>query len=135
MFGLPKFGDGIGLHRLERFYQTHRIDRAGLARRSIAVTGTNGKGSTARFMTSVIEAAGLKVGCFTSPHLFDVRERFTLGDKPIPKEDFDRLAEIVLALNRSLPEGDRMGAFEFLFLTAILWFQETKPDAIVWGLA
>ena len=132
MFGLPKFGDGIALHRLERFYQTHRIDRAGLARRSIAVTGTNGKGSTARFMTSVIEAAGLKVGCFTSPHLFDVRERFTFGDTPIAKEDFDRLAEIALAFNRSLPEGDRMGGFEFLFLIAILWFQETKPDAIVW---
>ena len=30
MFGLPKFGDGIGLHRLERFYQNHRIDRAGI---------------------------------------------------------------------------------------------------------
>jgi len=132
MFGLPKFGDGIGLHRLEQFFQTHRIDRASLARRSIAVTGTNGKGSTARFMTSAIEAAGLRVGCFTSPHLFDVRERFTLGDTPIPKEDFDRLAETVLAFNASLPEGDRIGAFEFLFLIAILWFQETKPDAIVW---
>ncbi len=132
MFGLPKFGDGIGLHRIERFLQMHRIDRAGLARRSIAVTGTNGKGSTARFMTSAIEAAGLRVGCFTSPHLFDVRERFTLGDTPIPQEDFDRLAETVLAFNASLPEGDRIGAFEFLFLVAILWFQELKPDAIVW---
>jgi hypothetical protein len=58
MFDLPKFGDGIALHRIERFFQTHRIDRAGLARRSIAVTGTNGKGSTARFMTSAIAAAG-----------------------------------------------------------------------------
>jgi dihydrofolate synthase/folylpolyglutamate synthase len=132
MFGLSKFGDGIGLHRLERFYQTHRIDRAGLARRSIAVTGTNGKGSTARFMTSAIEAAGLRVGCFTSPHLFDVCERFTLGDAPIPKEDFDRLSHTVLAFNASLPEGDRIGAFEFLFLLAILWFHEQKPDAIVW---
>ncbi|MEY4786027.1 MAG: hypothetical protein RIR41_3962 [Pseudomonadota bacterium] len=132
MFGLPKFGDGIGLHRLERFYQNHRIDRAGLARRSIAVTGTNGKGSTARFMTSAIEAAGLKVGCFTSPHLFDVRERFTIGDTPISQEDFDRHAAAVLTFNASLPEGDRIGAFEFLFLLAILWFQEQKPDAIVW---
>jgi len=77
MFGLPKFGDGVGLHRIERFLQVHRIDRASLARRSIAVTGTNGKGSTARFITSAIEAAGLRVGCFTSPHLFDVRERFS----------------------------------------------------------
>lgn len=132
MFGLSKFGEGIGLHRIERFLQAHRIDRPALARRSIAVTGTNGKGSTARFMTSAIEAAGLRVGCFTSPHLFDVRERFTIGDTPIPQEAFDRHAETVLAFSNTLPPGDRMGSFEFLFLIAILWFQEEKPDAIVW---
>lgn len=132
MFGLPKFGDGIGLHRLERFFQAHRIDRVTLARRSIAVTGTNGKGSTARFITSAIEAAGLRVGCFTSPHLFDVRERFTIGDQMISPEAFDAHAQTVLAFNATLPEGDRMGAFEFLFLLAVLWFQAEKPDAIVW---
>ena len=132
MFGLPKFGDGIGLHRIERFLNAHRIDRAGLARRSIAVTGTNGKGSTARFITSAIEAAGMRVGCFTSPHLFDARERFTIGDQPIPAEAYDRHAQTVLAWNATLQEGDRIGAFEFLFLLAILWFNETKPDAIVW---
>ena len=132
MFGLPKFGDGIGLHRIERFLSAHRIDRAGLARRSIAVTGTNGKGSTARFITSAVEAAGMRVGCFTSPHLFDVRERFTIGDQMITAEDFDRHAKTVLGWNTAQPEGDRIGAFEFLFLLAILWFNETKPDAIVW---
>lgn len=132
MFDLPKFGDGIGLHRIERFLQLHRIDRADLARRSIAVTGTNGKGSTSRFITSAIEAAGMRVGCFTSPHLFDVRERFMIGDDMIPKTDFERHAETVLAFARSLPAGDRMGAFEFLFLLAILWFEQEKPDAIVW---
>lgn len=132
MFGLPKFGDGIGLHRIDRFLSAHRIDRAVLARRSIAVTGTNGKGSTARFITSAIEAAGLRVGCFTSPHLFDVRERFTVEDQPIPQEAFDRHAQTVLAWSRTLPPNDRIGAFEFLFLLAILWFNETRPDAIVW---
>jgi dihydrofolate synthase/folylpolyglutamate synthase len=72
------------------------------------------------------------VGCFTSPHLFDVRERFTLGETMIGREDFERHAKAVLAFNGELPEGDRMGAFEFLFLLAVLWFQEQKPDAIVW---
>src|SRR5262245_45729875 len=116
MFGLPKFGDGIGLHRVERFLQASRVDRAALARRSIAVTGTNGKGSTARFITSAVEAAGLRVGCFTSPHLFDVRERFMIGDDMIPQADFDRHAQTVLDFNQTLPEGDRMGSFEFLFM-------------------
>lgn len=132
MFGLPKFGDGIGLHRIERFFQEKRIDRASLSRRSIAVTGTNGKGSTARFLTTVIGATGLKVGCFTSPHLFDVRERFTLGDAMIPKDVFEGHARTVLDFNAAQPEGDKLGSFEFLFLIAILWFQNEKPDAIVW---
>jgi dihydrofolate synthase / folylpolyglutamate synthase len=132
MFGLSKFGDGIGLHRIERFFQQKRIDRASLSRRSIVVTGTNGKGSTARFITAAIGATGLKVGCFTSPHLFDVRERFTLGEAMISKEDFERHTTAVLAFNAAQPEGDRMGAFEFLFLTAVLWYQDQKPDAIIW---
>ena len=62
MFDLPKFGNGIGLHRIEYFLRVHKVDRAALARRSIAVTGTNGKGSTSRFITSALEAAGLRVG-------------------------------------------------------------------------
>jgi dihydrofolate synthase/folylpolyglutamate synthase len=132
MFGLSKFGDGIGLHRVAKFVSAHRIDRETLTRRSIAVTGTNGKGSTARFITSALEATGLRVGCFTSPHLFDVRERITIGDTLIGKDAFDRHAETVLAFNRAQPEGDRMGAFEFLFLLALIWFEEEKPDAIVW---
>lgn len=132
MFGLGKFGDGIGLHRIERFFQQKRIDRASLSRKSIVVTGTNGKGSTARFITAAIGATGLKVGCFTSPHLFDVRERFTLGEATIPAQEFERLTGIVLDFNAAQPDGDRMGAFEFLFLVAVLWYQEHKPDAIVW---
>ena len=99
MFGLPKFGDGIGLHRIEQFMLAHRIDRAALARKSIAVTGTNGKGSTSRFITSAIEAAGLRVGCFTSPHLFDVRERFTIGADMIPREAFERYQADAVTVN------------------------------------
>jgi dihydrofolate synthase/folylpolyglutamate synthase len=74
----------------------------------------------------------MRVGCFTSPHLFDLRERFMIGDDMIPQADFDRHAKTVLAFAKSLPDGDRMGSFEFLFLVAILWFQDVKPDAIVW---
>lgn len=132
MFGLPKFGDGIGLYRIERFFEAFGIDTQRLAQRSIAVTGSNGKGSTARFIAGALETYGNRVGCFTSPHLFDVRERFLIGDAQIQREVFDAHAETVLAFNRSLPEGDRMGAFEALYLIAILWFESEQLDAIVW---
>jgi dihydrofolate synthase/folylpolyglutamate synthase len=132
MFGLPKFGDGIGIDRTLRFYREFRVDTNALARRSIVVTGSNGKGSTSRFITAALGAASKRAGLFTSPHLFDYRERFVIGDARIPQEAFDRHAAAVLAFNQRLAEGDRLGAFELLFLVAILWFEEEKPDAIVW---
>ncbi len=132
MFGLPKFGDGIGLTRILRFYREFGIDTGALARRSIVVTGSNGKGSTSRLLEAALMASGRRAGLFTSPHLFDYRERFVIGDMRISQEAFDRHALTVLAFNQRQPEGDRLGAFEFLFLVAILWFEEEKPDAIVW---
>jgi dihydrofolate synthase / folylpolyglutamate synthase len=132
MFGLPKFGDGIGLTRILRFYREFGVDTDALSRRSIVVTGSNGKGSTSRFLEAALTASGRRAGLFTSPHLFDYRERFVIGDMRISQEAFDRHAATVLAFNKRQPEGDRLGAFEFLFLVAILWFEEEKPDAIVW---
>jgi dihydrofolate synthase/folylpolyglutamate synthase len=132
MFGLNKFGDGIGLERIARFYRAERVDTGTLSTRSIVVTGSNGKGSTARMLAGCLRASGLRVGCFTSPHLFDYRERFVIDDDMIPADAFARHARTVLAFNAAQPEDDRLGAFEFLFLIAILWFEEQAPDVIVW---
>jgi dihydrofolate synthase/folylpolyglutamate synthase len=132
MFGLPKSGDGLAIDRILRFYAAHNIDTERLSRRSIVITGSNGKGSTARFAQAALESRGFRVGCFTSPHLFDVRERFLIGEAMIPQAEFDAHAAAVLAFNATLSPGDRMGAFEALFLMAILWFEREAPDAIVW---
>lgn len=131
MFGLDKFG-GIGLHRIQRFFDERGIDTARLAQRSLVITGTNGKGSTAHLTGASLAAHNLRVGVFTSPHMFDIRERFLFGGQQISQADFDRLAAEVMQFNHSLPGDDRLGAFQFLFLLAILWFEETSPDAIVW---
>jgi dihydrofolate synthase/folylpolyglutamate synthase len=54
----------------------------------IHVAGTNGKGSTARLVESVLRAYGLRTGLMSSPHLSDVRERIALDGAPIPVEGF-----------------------------------------------
>ncbi len=131
MLGLDKFG-GIGLHRIQKFFDTQAIDLARLAQRSVVITGTNGKGSTAHLTAAALGAHGLKVGVFTSPHMFDLHERFQLDGAQITSDMYGRLSAIVRSFNDSLPEGDRLGAFQFLYLVAILWFEETRPDAIVW---
>ncbi|MDB5629868.1 MAG: FolC bifunctional protein, partial [Tardiphaga sp.] len=58
MFDLPKYGDGIGLARLSALLDKLGIDRAALQRRSVVITGSNGKGSTAAFAASIGRAAG-----------------------------------------------------------------------------
>lgn len=132
MFGLNKFGDGICFGRIMRFFREFGIDQAALTARSIAVTGSNGKGSTARLTAAALKAQGHSVGLFTSPHLFHYRERFVLDDFAIEQANFDRHAATVLAYAKRLADSDKLGAFEFLFLVAVLWFEEKKPSAIVW---
>jgi dihydrofolate synthase / folylpolyglutamate synthase len=55
---------------------------------SVHVAGTNGKGSTAAMLDSILRSAGLRTGLFTSPHLERINERIRLDDKEIPDADF-----------------------------------------------
>ena len=55
----------------------------------IHLTGTNGKGSTAAMIESLLRANGLRTGRFTSPHLMSVTERITIDGAPISEERFD----------------------------------------------
>src|SRR4030088_2768105 len=54
---------------------------------SLHVAGTKGKGSTCAFAASILSAAGLRIGLYTSPHLQNIRERICIDNKPIPEED------------------------------------------------
>ena len=56
------------------------------ALKTIHVIGTNGKGSTCAMLAAGLQASGLKVGRFTSPHLEDYRERIEVNGQRIPKE-------------------------------------------------
>jgi dihydrofolate synthase / folylpolyglutamate synthase len=58
--------------------------------RSILIAGTNGKGSTAATLASILQAAGLRTGLYTSPHLIRVNERIRIDGQPISDDDFAR---------------------------------------------
>jgi len=132
LLGVPKFGRGVCISRVLAFLDAEGINGESLAQRSIAVVGSNGKGSTARLTAGALSGAGLRVGCFTSPHLYTATERFRIGEQTMTEEEFRALSARVLAYAERLPEEDRMGAFEVLFCMAALWFSEQWPDAIVW---
>src|SRR4051812_31706568 len=62
------------------------------------VTGTNGKTSVVRMTAALLEAAGLSVGAYTSPHLARVNERIVWNGEPIPDGDLDDLLVAVAAV-------------------------------------
>ena len=132
MFDLPKYGDGICLARLAALLDTLGIDRGWLQRDSVAVTGSNGKGSTAAMCAAIGHAYGLRTGLFTSPHLFRFNERIQVGGIEIGNDALARLKRRVEAAIAELARrGEKFGAFEALFALACLHFQESQCDLIV----
>src|SRR5450756_1858315 len=58
---------------------------------SVLIAGTNGKGSTAATLASILRASGLKTGLYTSPHLIRINERIRVNGEEIRNSDFARL--------------------------------------------
>ncbi|MFC3957960.1 dihydropteroate synthase [Halovivax cerinus] len=81
---------------------------------AIQLAGSNGKGSTARMLESILRAAGYTVGLYTSPHLEDMRERIRVDGRPIPKA---AVSEFVAACDEYLTERGADGASPTFFET------------------
>jgi dihydrofolate synthase/folylpolyglutamate synthase len=96
---------------------------------SIAVTGTNGKGSTARMIVALLNAHGLNVGLHTSPDLVRVTERISKNDQIISDEEFaEQLAAIA---ELEVLTGVRPTRFDILTLAAFRWFADEAVDVAV----
>jgi dihydrofolate synthase/folylpolyglutamate synthase len=101
--------------------------------KAIHVAGTNGKGSVCAIASAILQAAGLKVGLYTSPHLMDVRERIMIDNRKIGEK---ALAEITVR-TRDILEGDktpiatRLTFFEFVTAIGMMHFVEKDVDAAV----
>lgn len=100
--------------------------------RVIHVAGTNGKGSTCAFITSVLREAGYSCGLFTSPHLVEINERFQINEEVIDNDTFLRAFQRVKKLSDELvAEGSYHPTyFEFLFLMGMLIFAEAGVDYV-----
>lgn len=130
MFDLPKYGDGLCLARMADLLGALEIDRARLQARSVVITGSNGKGSSAAFTAAIGRAFGLRTGMFTSPHLFRFNERFQIDGAPIDDATLTALVARVMAAIMALP-AHRFGAFEAQFALACLYFQDSSCGFMV----
>ncbi|HVS33571.1 MAG TPA: folylpolyglutamate synthase/dihydrofolate synthase family protein [Thermoanaerobaculia bacterium] len=96
---------------------------------SIIVAGTNGKGSTCAALTSILDASGYRTGLYTSPHLVDLHERWTIGGSPIDQELLD---ECIVRLHEAAGEvGIAPTYFEALTLIAFIAFARARCEIVV----
>lgn len=101
--------------------------------RIIHVAGTNGKGSVCAYLRSILMQSGYSVGMFISPHLETTRERICMDGEMISEEEFTDIFERVkeCSIHANEENLNHPSYFEFLFLMAMLYFKEKKPDMII----
>jgi dihydrofolate synthase/folylpolyglutamate synthase len=120
----PNEGD-FGLERLEDIYS--EIVQSPLAKKTILVGGTNGKGSTIEFLKNFLLSAGYKVGTYTSPHLLEFNERIKINDKSIKDNRIIRSFERI----DNLKKKTRLTYFDYATLAAFDIFSEEELDFAV----
>jgi dihydrofolate synthase/folylpolyglutamate synthase len=103
--------------------------------RSVLIAGTNGKGSTASTLASILTASGVRTGLYTSPHLERVNERIRIDQTEIADEAFTSLYFRVHDTARKLVRDSRLpqlpSFFEILTAQALLYFAEAEVELMV----
>src|SRR5437868_7491965 len=92
----------------------------------VHLTGTNGKGSTARMLTSLLVTKGLSAGTYTSPHLERFNERIAWNGEPISDAAFVEIVEAVASVERVMDDAPTV--FEILTAAAFRWFADIAID-------
>jgi len=128
-----RFGSRLGLAKIRILCQQMGNPQDSL--QTIHIAGTNGKGSVAAFLRSVLQECGLRVGVYSSPHLVHYNERFTINEAPISDNDLRRLSEIVeeaaTAVEETNPELGPVTEFEFATALGFLYFSTMDTDVVI----
>ena len=111
-----------GLSKINKFIKELSLSKNEL--KFIHVGGTNGKGSTCSFISSILKESNYKVGTFTSPHFFDFRERIRINDNKIQKSYITSF----IKENKILIEDLGLSFFELSFGLCLSYFVENKVD-------
>ena len=91
----------------------------------VHIAGTNGKGSTAAFLTSILREHGQRVGNFFSPAIEDLHDQIQLDGVPVSPKELDQAMEKLASINTPLTD------FELLTAAAFLVFKDKAPDYVI----
>lgn len=129
--GTLKFGSKLGLHNIKRLLELMGNPQDKL--RFVHIAGTNGKGSTAAFISSILQKSGYRTGLFTSPFLQRFTERIRVDGQEIGREDLARITGFVHEKVGLLLEMGENHPTEFEIVTAVAfqYYLEKKCDFVV----
>ena len=114
-----------GLDRITNFLEFINSPHKNL--KFIHIGGTNGKGSTAHYISSILQESGYKAGLFTSPHYYDFRERIKVNNQKIDKDFITEFTN----LNKENIESNSLSFFELSFGLAVSYFNKSKVDIAI----
>ncbi len=126
LYSLQKYGIKFGLSKtanlLKAFGNPHK------GQRYIHIAGTNGKGSVASMLASILKESGLKVGFYSSPHLVRFTERFQINGEEISREEATTLAQEV---KQAVISEEPPTFFEATTAMALLYFARQATDVAI----
>lgn len=134
LLDIPKFGQGIGLHRMEALCAEIREGSWMAGLDALKVTGSNGKGSVCAMAASILSALGIHHGLYISPHLIRFHERMVADGRPISDPDLEEAVDWLLERRESYERehpDDHVGAFEAFTAVALHWFAKLRPETVV----
>ncbi|HKV29947.1 MAG TPA: folylpolyglutamate synthase/dihydrofolate synthase family protein [Candidatus Dormibacteraeota bacterium] len=127
---LGRFGIKLGLERTEALLRA--LGDPQELFQGVLVAGTNGKGSVCAMVSSILQAAGYRVGLMPKPHLISYTERIQVGQRPIAEADFAALlTELQPAINKVAAELGPPTEFEILTSAAFYYFARAGIDLLV----
>ncbi len=126
MYGLGRFGIKLGLDTTSQILTN--LGSPEKRFKSIHIAGTNGKGSIASYITSILRGAGFKTGLYTSPHLIKFNERFVIDGRQVSDDD---VVEAYLAVKQA-DTAERQATF-FELATAMAFYLFDR-DGVEWAI-
>jgi len=126
LYSLQKYGIKFGLSKTANLLKAFGNPHHG--QRYVHIAGTNGKGSVAAMVDSILRTSGLKVGFYSSPHLVRFTERFRINGKEIPPKT---AAGLVEELKRVMDPTQPPTFFEVTTAMGLIYFAREKVDIAV----
>ena len=127
LYSTQMFGVKLGLDNTHKLLKAMNLPKEG--QKFIHVAGTNGKGSVCAFIHSILNAAGIGAGLFTSPHLIQFRERIRDQERMINREETAEGLRRMRALVQDWEPHPTF--FELTFALALDWFAKRENDWVV----